>query len=92
MIIGFRGIEFRIPHSQSLKEKREVLRSIKDRLKKSNLSCAEVGYQDKWQRCLFALVTLGIRRADVDRKLDRVVRMIEDDHRIQVLQVEREYL
>ena len=60
MIVGLLNIEIFIPGSASLKEKRMVLKSVKDRAhKKFNVSAAETGYQDKWQRSLlgFALVT-----------------------------------
>ena len=93
MIIGFRSIEIFIPEARSLKDKRQVLRRVKDRIKSGyNVSYAEIDYHDKWQRCVLGLVSVGVKRADVDNRLDSILRMIEQDHRVTVLNVEREYL
>jgi len=52
-------IELVIPHAQSLKDKRRVLRGVKDRLRKRfNVAVAEVAYQDKWQRAVLAITML----------------------------------
>ena len=45
-----RHVELHIPYSQSLKDKRMVLRRVKDRLQKFNVAVAEVEHQDLWQR------------------------------------------
>lgn len=53
-------VELHIPQSRSLKEKRAVVRPIVEGLRhRFQLSVAEVGYQDKWQRALigFAVVS-----------------------------------
>lgn len=51
MFIGVGRFELFIPASGSLKDKRHVLRSITSTIgHKFNVSIAEVGYQDKWQR------------------------------------------
>lgn len=93
MVIGFRTIELFIPDSQSLKDKRQVLRRIKDRIKsKFNVSYAEIDYLDKWQRSSLGLVTIGTKREDVDARLDEILKFISEDARITILEVEREYL
>jgi uncharacterized protein YlxP (DUF503 family) len=51
IIVGLCTVELFIPESQSLKDKRQVLLSLKDRLReKFNLSVAEVDGQDLWQK------------------------------------------
>ncbi len=51
MFIGMARFELFIPHSGSLKAKRQVLRPVLDRVRnKLNLSIAEVDHQDLWQR------------------------------------------
>ena len=93
MLIGYRGFELFIPNSHSLKDKRQVLRRLKDTIKsRYNVSFAEIDFQDKWQRSSFGLVTIGAKRADVDKRLDNIQRMIELDDRITILDIEREYL
>ena len=49
--IGVLTLELRLENSHSLKEKRHVVKSLKDRLRhKFNVSVAEIDYQDLWQR------------------------------------------
>ncbi len=60
MFIGVVYIEIFIPESSSLKEKRQVLRSIKDRIRSNfNVSVAEIDHQDLWQRSGLAIVCVG---------------------------------
>lgn len=93
MIIGLRSVELFIPLAHSLKEKRQVLRRIKDRVKsRLNVSYAETGYHDKWQRSALSFVTVAHKRSDVDRRLDNVLSIIAEDPRIEFLKVENEYL
>ena len=46
MVVGLLTVELHVPGSQSLKEKRMVLRRIKDRLKKFNVAVSEVDHHD----------------------------------------------
>ena len=56
IIVGLCTVELFIPESQSLKDKRQVLLSLKDRLReKFNLSVAEVDGQDLWQKAYWGL-------------------------------------
>jgi uncharacterized protein len=77
MIIGLLSVELFIPHAQSLKDKRMVLRSIKDRLKKFNVAVAEVEHQDVWQRAGLGVVAISTTTEHVDRELAAVADEIE---------------
>ncbi|HXH06505.1 MAG TPA: DUF503 domain-containing protein [Vicinamibacterales bacterium] len=77
MVIGLLSLELHIPGARSLKEKRMVLRGVKDRLKKFNVAVAEVDHQDLWQRAALGIVTLSDSAAAVDRALAAVVEEIE---------------
>ena len=58
--IGVLTLEIRVENSHSLKDKRHVVKSLKDRLRhKFNVSVAEIDYQDLWQRALIAAVTVA---------------------------------
>ena len=86
MILGALQVELHIPESGSLKSKRKVLKSLKDRLRhKFNVSLCEVDFQDKWQRCLMGIVTVGTSRKFVNEVLDKVLNHIEMISEIQVL-------
>jgi uncharacterized protein YlxP (DUF503 family) len=77
MVIAVLSVELFIPHSQSLKDKRMVLRSIKDRLKKFNVAVAEVAHQDTWQRAGLGVVAISTTSDHVDRELAAVADEIE---------------
>ena len=77
MVVGLLTIELFIPGAQSLKEKRMVLRRIKDRVKKFNIAVSEVEHQDLWQRAGLAVVTVATDEPHADRELAAVVDEIE---------------
>jgi len=76
-VVGLLSVELYIPYAQSLKDKRMVLRSIKDRLKKFNVAVAEVAHQDVWQRAGLGVVAISTTREHVDRELAAVADEIE---------------
>ncbi|MEJ7585753.1 MAG: DUF503 domain-containing protein [Acidimicrobiales bacterium] len=56
-------LELHISTSRSLKEKRAVLRPIVEGIRhRFQISMAEVGYQDKWQRALIGMAVVSILR------------------------------
>jgi uncharacterized protein len=60
MAIGLLTLEIYIPDARSLKDKRQVLRSLKDRLRGHfNVAVAELDYHDVWQRSLVGVVTIS---------------------------------
>ena len=60
MPIGLLTLEIYIPEAHSLKDKRQVLRSLKDRLRgKFNVAVAELEGQDSWQRSVVGIVSLA---------------------------------
>ena len=78
MVVGTCRIELRIPDSSSLKGKRQVLRSIKDRVRsRFNVSIAEVGYLEEWQRATLAVACVSNEAKMVDEMLNKVVDLIE---------------
>ena len=78
MIIGLLHLEFFLPYAHSLKDKRMLLRSLKDRLRtRFNVAVAELDFHDKWQRAAVGIVTLNRQRAFVEQVLNKVLRDIE---------------
>ena len=60
MPVGLLTLEIHIEGAQSLKDKRQVLRSLKDRLRAHfNVAVAEMAYQDLWQRSRIGIVTIS---------------------------------
>jgi uncharacterized protein YlxP (DUF503 family) len=79
MPIAYCTLELFLPYSQSLKEKRMVLRKAQDRLRaRFNFSIAEVDHQDLWQRAKLAAVTVGADSAVLERVTQQFVREAEN--------------
>ena len=71
--VGLLTLHLHIPHSHSLKDKRKVLRALKDRLRgRSNVSVAEIEFQEKWQRSVVGIVTISETEAHAQEVLERV--------------------
>lgn len=63
MPIAYLTLELRIERARSLKDKRQVLRSMKDRLRNSfNISIAEIEATDLWQRATLGVVSISDSR------------------------------
>jgi len=74
--IGVLTLELRIEHSHSLKEKRHVVQSLKERLRhKFNVAVAEIANQDAWQRATVAAVTVSSARENAEK----VLRGVEEE-------------
>ena len=74
--IGVLTLELRLEESHSLKEKRHVVQSLKDRLRnRFNVAVAEIDYQDTWQRSVIAAVTVSSDRTHAEK----VLRSAEDE-------------
>ena len=76
-VVGLLSLELHLPEARSLKTKRTVIRSVKDRLRRLNVSVAEVDHQSLWQRCRLEVGAVGSSQADVERSLDAVIEDIE---------------
>jgi uncharacterized protein YlxP (DUF503 family) len=77
MTIGLLSVELHVAGSRSLKDKRMVLRRIKDRLKRFNVAVSEVDHQDLWQRAELAIVTVSADQSHADRELAAAADEIE---------------
>jgi uncharacterized protein YlxP (DUF503 family) len=79
MVVGLLSLEIHFPYSQSLKDKRKELNSLKGRIRqKYNVALAELDYQDTWQRTKLGIVTLNSQPAVVENILAKILRDVED--------------
>ena len=75
MPIAYLTLELRIEGAHSLKDKRQVVRSLKDRLRNSfNISIAEIEATDLWQRATLGAVNIS----DSRDYLEGLMRNVED--------------
>ena len=93
MEVGILQFTLLIRGSRSLKEKRQVLRSVKDRLRaRFNVAVAEVDDHDVWQKATLGVVTCSNEKAHVREVLDEIVKQLRVhpaaelvDHQIDLL-------
>jgi uncharacterized protein YlxP (DUF503 family) len=73
--VGVLTLELRIENSHSLKDKRHIIKSLKERLRhKFNVAVAEVDYHDLWQRALISAVTVSADHGHAEQVLQSVER------------------
>jgi uncharacterized protein YlxP (DUF503 family) len=86
-------LELHIPTSRSLKEKRAVLRPIVEGLRhRFQISVAEVGYQDKWQRALVGMAVVSDSYGHAVEVVDTVERWVWSKPEVEVTRFEREWV
>jgi uncharacterized protein YlxP (DUF503 family) len=93
MIIGILQLDLFIPQAHSLKSKRQLLKSLQDKIRrKFNVSVAQTGCLDKWQRQRLALACLNNDKRLVNSILSKIVNLVETqgavellDHKIEIL-------
>ncbi|MCH8955334.1 DUF503 domain-containing protein [candidate division KSB1 bacterium] len=79
-------MEIFVPESSSLKAKRLVLSSIKKRIRnKFNVSVAEVENNDKWQRISLGISMVSNERKFIDMNIEKILKLIESDGRMEIL-------
>lgn len=93
MRIGVCIVELHIPGITSLKGKRSVVKSLKERLKaRFNVSVAEVGANDVYQRAVIGIAMAGNDVRHLNSELDKLVNTVEGMHVADVIHHEIEIL
>lgn len=93
MIVGLCTVELFISESHSLKDKRQVLHSLKDRLHgKFNLSVAEVDGQDLWQKAVLGMACVANEGSHVNQVLDQALNLIKGMPAVEVVRTQLELL
>ena len=73
MPVGLLTLEIHIEDAQSLKDKRQVLRSLKDRLRAHfNVAVAELAHQELWQRSRIGVVTISSDAKHLEESLSAI--------------------
>lgn len=78
MVVGIARFEIHIPAAGSLKDKRQVVRSLKERIRsRTQASVAEVEHQDLWQRAAIGVAIVSGEGGQVREMLQAVRRLAE---------------
>ena len=93
MHIGVITWELEIIAVQSLKEKRSVVKSLKDRLHdRFNVSAAETAHQDVWQRAEITVCVVAGQRKIAESVLEQADRFVAGEPRARIIQTYRQML
>ncbi len=91
--ISLTCIDFLVPNASSLKAKRRVIKSLKDKLRtRLNASVAEIGHQEEWQRAAIGITMISNERQHLQRGHSAINRLFEEKADIQVLDIHMEWL
>jgi len=78
VFVGIVRIELHIPAARSLKDKRQVVRSLKDRIREhTRAAVAEVDHQDLWQRAALGVAVVAPDVTQARQLLQSVRRIVE---------------
>jgi uncharacterized protein YlxP (DUF503 family) len=92
VVVGVRTWELHLAGCQSLKDKRRVVRSLKDRLhQRFNVSAAEVDHQDLWQRAALACSVVTTDRRHAEEVLASCDRLVAGNPLVHVVASELEW-
>ncbi|WP_422484361.1 DUF503 domain-containing protein [Gudongella sp. DL1XJH-153] len=93
MIIGACSVELHIFEVYSLKEKRQVIKSLLGRLQsRFNISVAEVDYFDTWQSSVIGFACVSNETVHVRSIINNVIRFVDLDGRVEIVSHEIEIL
>ena len=85
MVVGVVVWELHLAGCQSLKDKRQVVKSLKDRLHGMHLSAAETAHQDLLQRAEIAACVVSGDRRQAQQVLSAADRMVEEEGRARII-------
>jgi uncharacterized protein YlxP (DUF503 family) len=86
-------VEAHLPHARSLKDKRQVLRSILDTAQsRFAVAAAELNHQDKWQRTTLGFATVSGSASHAADVIDEVERLVWSQTGLEVVRAERTWL
>jgi len=86
VIVAITTWELHLPACHSLKEKRGVLKPLTAGLRRAlNVSVAETGHQDLWQRAEIACAAIGTARAVVDETVRAADRLVEESDGVRIV-------
>jgi len=90
MVVGLLQIEVHLPEAHSLKDKRSVLKSLKDQLRhRFNIAVAEIDSTEKWQRATIGISAVGDQHNHVEGLLDEVADWIRATRLVNLSRVDK---
>jgi len=93
VVLGTLKVEFILHDNHSLKGKRKIVKSMVGKVKhKFNVSIAEIGSNDKWQKIELGLSTVGNDRRHIDKSLNTILAFLESLYLAELVDTKMEIL
>jgi uncharacterized protein len=92
MVIAIIAWELEVFGCQSLKEKRSVIKSLKDRLHdRFNISVAETGHHDLWQRAELTACLVATDKKHAEQVISNADALVQAEARARVIDSYRSF-
>ena len=85
-------LELELPFASSLKDKRQTLRSLKDRLRRKNVSVVESGNHDHWQRATVEFALVAVSRGAAEEKREEIRRALLNYEELAIIEWREEFV
>lgn len=93
MTVGVLQLELSIGDAMSLKDKRRIVKSLKDRIAFShNVSIAEVGALDEHRRCIMGVAMVANDHAYVDGAMNKLIDFVKTVHSVDLIDYQLDFL
>ncbi|MCT4619957.1 MAG: DUF503 domain-containing protein [Marinisporobacter sp.] len=93
MIIGVCSVEILMYEPNSLKEKRQIIKSLIGRIQsRFNASVAEVDMQDKWRNAVIGFSCVSNTSKHANQMINNIIKFIEGDNRVEIVKMDIEIL
>ena len=93
MVVAISVFELHLPRCRSLKEKRRVVKSLVERLyRRHRVSVAETDFHDLHQRAEIGIASVGASRHRLERQMDAIRRLVDEQQEAMLLGWEPQYL
>jgi len=85
-------LELELPFASSLKDKRQTLRSLKDRLRRKNVSVVASDQQDLWQRATVEIALAAVSLGAAEAKREELRRALLNYEELSILDWREEFV
>ena len=93
MLVGICHLELYLTEGGSLKEKRQVIKSIIDKLRnRFNISIAEIGCQDNIRKAEIGFSVVSNESAHLDSLMEKAINFIDNNGRVEIVNIDREII
>ncbi len=86
MLLGICTINLYLSDSHSLKDKRNVIKSIKSRIRNNfNVSVSEINNYDLWKKTTLGIACIGNEKKYINNILNEVIKFVENQNKLQLI-------